>query len=458
MAKGKSRRGSTRGNDDGRSGVAGPQQTLPGRTGRYIVMMREGAAESGAKILERTAGIRVTRARDFEGEVRTRGLASGEAMLFESITTAVVDADSEQMSALRAAADDTILSIEPERVVFASMVYEADRPLTPRESAGDPNLEYLRGYRDAINELAAHMVSLRRHEEPEELSLEAFAESEVTWGLHATNVLRSRFTGKGVRVAVLDTGFDRAHPDFAGRAITLQSFITNESPMDGHGHGTHCIGTACGSRQPAQLPRYGIASAATIYSGKVLSNSGSGTDGGILAGIDWAVRHKCAVISMSLGAPVAPGEPPSDIYERIAQRALTRGSLIIAAAGNESRRPAQINPVGHPANCPSILAVGAIDSRGRIAPFSCGGLNPNGGQVDIAGPGVDVISSWPRPTLRRTISGTSMATPHVAGIAALWVEAVPSARGRALQALLLQNARRIALPARDVGAGLVQAP
>ena len=127
-------------------------------------------------------------------------------------------------------------------------------------------------------------------------------------------------------------------------------------------------------------------------------------------------------------------------------------------SGNESNRPGVINPVGHPANCPSIMAVGALDQQLRIAFFSNGGLNPQGGQVDIAGPGVAVISSFPRPTLRRTLSGTSMATPHVAGIAALLAEANPGARGRALASLLLQNARRLQLPARDVGSGLVQAP
>ena len=104
------------------------------------------------------------------------------------------------------------------------------------------------------------------------------------------------------------------------------------------------------------------------------------------------------------------------------------------------------------------MAVGPIDSAFEVAPFSCGGLNPQGGQVDIAGPGVAVRSSWPRPWLYRTINGTSMATPHVAGVAALFAEAAPEARGRALMSILVQSARRLELPGRDVGAGLVQAP
>jgi subtilisin family serine protease len=139
---------------------------------------------------------------------------------------------------------------------------------------------------------------------------------------------------------------------------------------------------------------------------KVLSNQGSGADAGILAGIQWAITNKCPVVSMSLGAPVFPGEGFSQIFEMVAQRALAAGTLIIAAAGNDSARPGTIRPVGHPANCPSIMAVGALDVQMRVASFSNGGLNQQGGQVDIAGPGVAVRSSWPRPVLHNTISGT----------------------------------------------------
>jgi subtilisin family serine protease len=142
----------------------------------------------------------------------------------------------------------------------------------------------------------------------------------------------------------------------------------------------------------------------------------------------------------------------------VAQRALKRGTLIVAAAGNESRRDTGvINPVGRPANSPSIMAVGALDSDLNIAYFSNRGINPQGGQVDIAGPGVNIYSSWPMPTQYRTISGTSMATPHVAGIAALHAEA-SGLRGQELWNLLVKTARRLTLASEDVGAGLVQAP
>jgi subtilisin family serine protease len=290
-------------------------------------------------------------------------------------------------------------------------------------------------------------------------ALAAVDESQATWGLQAIKALESCHSGRGIRVAVLDTGMDLEHADFLPRSIVSESFIDGEEVQDGHGHGTHCIGTACGPLSPAELPRYGVAHEAEIYAGKVLSNRGSGADRGILAGIEWAVTNGCRVVSMSLGAATRPGQRHSRVYEQVARRAMAAGTLIVAAAGNESDRPnGEFNPVGHPANCPSIMAVAAVDSQLAVAPFSNRGLNPDGGQVDIAGPGVRVHSSWPMPTRYRTISGTSMATPHVAGVAALLAEANPQATAAELWNLLTQTAARLPLPSNDVGAGLVQAP
>ena len=190
----------------------------------------------------------------------------------------------------------------------------------------------------------------------------------------------------------------------------------------------------------------------------MLSNQGSGADGGILQGIEWALVNGCHIISMSLGARTQVGTPYSPVYEAVAQRALRRGTLIIAAAGNDSNRTSGIiTPVARPANCPSIMAVAALNSQLRIANFSNRGINPEGGQVDIAAPGVEVYSSWLMPTQYRTISGTSMATPHVAGIAALDAEAT-GLRGQQLWNHLMQTARRLPLTSEDVGTGLVQAP
>ncbi len=443
MAKDKSKKKSNASPTAGASNHSPAQQQTTETTGRYLVLMREGSVKTNIEALKNVAGVKVASSSDFKkGAVNMETLGGAQAMLFESLNVAVVDAPPEQTEALSFAinADNPILAMEPERVVHA---------------IGDAATEYLRGYRDGVNHLTDQMLGITKEEVSAAASIN---QSKLTWGLQLTNASVSQFTGKGIKVAVLDTGLDLGHPDFAGRKITSQSFIANETVQDGNGHGTHCIGTACGSLKPKKLPRYGVAYEAEIFAGKVLSNRGSGADGGILAGIDWAITNGCVVISMSLGAEVLPGEGYSQIYENVAKRALGVGSLIVAAAGNESERPGRIAPVGHPANCPSILAVAAIDKKLRIASFSCGGINPDGGGVDIAGPGVDVRSSVPRNKLYRELSGTSMATPHVAGIAALFAQSDPALRGFALWATLIAHAKRLNLPSRDVGMGLVQAP
>jgi subtilisin family serine protease len=283
-------------------------------------------------------------------------------------------------------------------------------------------------------------------------------ETALTWGLQSTRVPNCALTGRNIRVAVLDTGLDLNHPDFEGRTLASQSFVAEAAVQDGNGHGTHCIGTSLGPIRPANSPRYGIAYEAHIYAGKVLGDEGKGRDESVLAGINWAITNQCRIVSMSLGVPRKAGDAYSQVYETVAQRALAAGTLLIAAAGNESERPDVINPVGHPADCPSVMAVGAVDSRLQIAPFSTRSINPDGGSVDIAAPGVAVYSTMPMPERYARKSGTSMATPHVAGIAALFAEAKPNATGRELWALLVDNVRRLELDAADVGAGLVQAP
>jgi subtilisin family serine protease len=163
---------------------------------------------------------------------------------------------------------------------------------------------------------------------------------------------------------------------------------------------------------------------------------------------------------MSLGRGANPGDPFPVAYETAARAGLARGCLIVAAAGNESRRSQGIvRPVGHPASCPSIFAVAAVDANFRIADFSNRAINANGGEVNCAGPGVAVRSSFKLPQRYAVLSGTSMATPHVAGCAALWAQSNAALRGAALWMRLLQTARNIvAIPPVDDGRGMVTAP
>ncbi|MBD2665493.1 peptidase S8 and S53 subtilisin kexin sedolisin [Richelia sinica FACHB-800] len=444
-------------------------------TGRYLVLLRENAIDSGIRTLrDYTGNRRVARAADFEKNALTaEQLEQTDTTIFDNLGVAVCTLDPEQLQSLHEASDESspIALIEAERVVYALNAQGLGglvEQITPRTTTS-PAMEYLKGYRDAVDRLVDHLVPTngvqRMLPSP---GIQVLDETTATWGLQITKVVNSKFSGRGIKVAVLDTGFDLTHPDFAGRRMIGKSFIPNQEVQDRNGHGTHCIGTACGPLSPVIPPRYGIGYETEIFVGKVLSNQGSGTDSQILAGIEWAIANGCQIISMSLGARVSLGQPYSGLFEVVADRALRNGTLIIAAAGNESQRHLGIvEPVGHPANCPSIMAVGAIDSQLQVAWFSNAGLNANGGQVDIVAPGaepgtvggsrIDVHSSYLMPTRYRRLAGTSMATPHVAGIAALYAEAT-GATGRVLWNRITQNALRLPLPSVDVGAGLVQAP
>lgn len=443
-------------------------------TGRYLILLQEEKIDSGLRTLEIASGITLA-------EMDPNPFAHppvGNTLLRE-LGVAIADmepAQVQEMGVASAAGPSGILAMEPERFVYAlerpdpQIALEPDPPAWGRAgvaSAGPGHpVEYWIGYRDATVQLVERLAGSRGGTLGQMplagAQAQAWDERLSTWGLQATGVATSRATGQGISVAVLDTGLAAGHPDFAP-PLTLQarSFVPGEAAEDLHGHGTHCAGTIAGLAHPAHMPRYGCAPEVNLFVGKVLSNRGAGRDGEILEGIAWAIREGCSVISMSLGAPVTPGQPFNTVYEGTARRALARGCLIIAAAGNDSQRPGQIRAVSHPANCPSIMAVAALDEGLLVAYFSNGTANPNAAKIDIAAPGVNVYSSYPtqQPNLGlyRRLNGTSMATPHVAGIAALWAS-TGAARGQELWRQLTGSARRIQGLATDIGAGLVQAP
>jgi subtilisin len=413
-------------------------------TGRYLVVLSDevaGDAAASAEAIASLAGVSyVASTLDVEdGAMDLEQLRTADATLFARLGVAVVSADPSGGSlALLADADPRILAVEPERIQYAL----DESPFS---------LDYVRGFRDGVSSLYDRLTADAAAPAPTLTDTEEF-----TWGLTATRASSTTATGAGVGVAILDTGLDLEHPDFAGRPVVSMSFVDGAQVQDGNGHGTHCVGTAGGPADPPDgSRRYGVAPEAAIFVGKVLSDQGSGSDGQILAGIDWALSNDVRVISLSLGADI---DEVSQAYETVGQRALAAGTLIVAAAGNNANR-AVGNPgfVGMPANSPSIMAVAAVDAELRIANFSARSGSVAGGEVDIAGPGVAVYSSWPMPTRYRSISGTSMATPHVAGIAALLSQAT-GARGTELWSALVEGAQPLGIPAADVGDGLVQAP
>jgi subtilisin family serine protease len=419
-------------------------------TGRYLLLGRQAHDSGLPRMLRDKAGLTIASSSDFpRGAVDAARFGGADGVYLEELGVTLATAAPDQVSPLAGptGAGD-LVTVERERVLYIFHQPEwDDAPL-----AMPARLDRIgtMGGEALICALAAPSAM------PEATAVD---ESARTWGLVSTKVIESSRTGRGIRVAVLDTGFDLRHPDFTGRTVVSQSFVDGETAQDAQGHGTHCIGTALGPAQPATMPRYGIASGTDIYVGKVLSDRGRGSDGTVLAGINWAITNRCRIVSMSLGTATQQGDQHSQVYETAAQRALAANTLLIAAAGNESdRRNGLINPVGHPANCPSIMAVGAVDSDMQIASFSTRGTEQTGGGIDIVAPGVSVYSSVPMPGRYRRMNGTSMACPHVAGIAALYAEANPNASARDIWQQLVNSAKRLTLDAADMGAGLVQAP
>lgn len=367
----------------------------------------------------------------------------------------------------RSTVSDSGVFMRPERYLYPinrismpARVESGALGLRPHGLAAPIVQEYLRGFRDAADliyqNLSGSVATPQR--------TQVAAETEGLFNLDVTGASVSAFTGAGVRIAILDTGIDSQHPDFVsgGRIVASRSFIPDEEIDDLNGHGTHCTGTASGPATPqtAMVPRYGAAGQAEILIGKVLSNQGGSAEQSVLEGLQWAIREGAQIISMSLGAAVWNHSPVDEIFESVAAEAMEKGVLIIAAAGNDSRRHLGLTrPVSHPANCPSVMAIGSLDSQLMVSSFSNGGGGHHGTGVDLAAPGEYIYSSLPVQLGRYgELSGTSMATPLVAGIAALWAESDPKLRGRSLWDQLMASAQATGGISDDVGAGLVKAP
>lgn len=335
----------------------------------------------------------------------------------------------------------------------------SDPVVTATTEPADPRLlNYLNGYRDAVNNIVGIIgngFTAQRADAHRSAELTEYRDdAQGTWGLHATGVLTSKYTGRGVRVAALVDGLDTGHPDWAGRHVEVKSFVPGELPSEGGASGTHYIGTAFGTAHPSTGPRYACAPDVELFVAKVLSRSGTGSRTAIFAAIDWAIANNCRVIL----APLGWGGPgPDGTFEILARRVASRGGLLISGAGNNASRPTDFGFVVSPAVCQSVIGVGSIDSRLKLPPWTPRSSQPRNA-IDLVAPGVNLRSSVPRPQLYTAWSGSSTAAAYVAGIAALWSESQPNARVHELWNALVSHARPLAQPESDVGTGLVQAP
>ncbi|CAD7559995.1 MULTISPECIES: S8 family peptidase [Aeromonas] len=309
-----------------------------------------------------------------------------------------------------------------------------------------------------------------------------------SWGIAAVGADISPYTGDGVTVAVLDTGIEADHPAFKGMVLDVEDF-TGTGKHDGNGHGTHCAGTIFGRDVGGR--RIGVARGVkNALIGKVLGDDGGGSSEMIFQALHWALEKRANVISMSLGFDF-PGTVkhkvdagwPVDLATSQALEAY-RGNLrmfdalmamfkassafkaspvVIAAAGNESRREVDTQykiSASVPAAADGVISVAAahrLDATYGIADFS-------NSLARVAAPGVDVLSAWPGGKLH-SLNGTSMACPHVAGVAALWWEravreGVPTVSD-AVSAHLTSTARQLFAAqynSSDFGFGLITSP
>ncbi|MEU6143871.1 S8 family serine peptidase [Streptomyces sp. NPDC047081] len=262
----------------------------------------------------------------------------------------------------------------------------------------------------------------------------------------APEVWQAGYDGTGVKVAVLDTGVDLNHPDLAGKIADSQSFVPDQTVQDGHGHGTHVADTIVGSGAASDGKYKGVAPGAQLLVGKVLDNTGQGQESWIISGMEWAANSGAKIVSMSLGG-TATG--PSDaLSETVDELSADTGTLFVIAAGNSG--PFN-ETIGTPGIADSALTVGAVDKSDNLASFSSRGprLGDYGVKPEITAPGVNITAARAAGTTMgtpvddhyTTASGTSMATPHVAGAAALVAEAHPDWTGAQIKADLASTAK-----------------
>ncbi|WAU85249.1 S8 family serine peptidase [Streptomyces sp. Qhu-G9] len=272
------------------------------------------------------------------------------------------------------------------------------------------------------------------------------------------------FDGKGVKIAVLDTGVDATHPDLKGQVVAEKNFSTAPDATDKFGHGTHVASIAAGTGAKSAGKYKGVAPGATLLNGKVLDDNGFGDDSGIIAGMDWAVEQGAAVINLSLGGgDTAEIDPMEAQVNKLSKE---KGVLFAIAAGNDGEFGEQT--VGSPGSAEAALTVGAVDDADKLAEFSSTGPGLDGQiKPDVTAPGVDITAAsapgsviadevGEKPAGYVTISGTSMATPHAAGAAAILKQQHPDWTYVELKAALTGSAKGGKYTAFQQGSGRIQ--
>nr|AAP48601.1 probable secreted peptidase [Streptomyces niveus] len=266
----------------------------------------------------------------------------------------------------------------------------------------------------------------------------------------APDVWKSGLRGERVKVAVLDTGADQTHPDLAGRIAAAEDFSGSSGTADGFGHGTHVASIVGGSGKASGGTRQGVAPAAELMIGKVLGDDGFGSESQVIAGMEWAAAKGAEVVNMSLGSD-APSDGTDPMSLAVNELSESSGALFVVAAGNSGPGSGTI---GSPGAADAALTVGAVDRDDSLAEFSSRGPRSGDEAVkpDVTAPGVGIVAARATGTGMgdpvddgyTAASGTSMATPHVAGAAALLAQRHPDWSAAQLKDALVSTARTIA--------------
>lgn len=259
----------------------------------------------------------------------------------------------------------------------------------------------------------------------------------------APSAWESGYDGSGVKVAVLDTGIDSAHPDLAGQLDEAVSFVPGEEVTDMHAHGTHVASTVLGTGEASEGRNKGVAPGARLLVGKVLSDDGFGQDSWIIDGMEWAAEN-AKVVNMSLGSP-EPSDGTDPMAQAVNNLSKETGSLFVIAAGNTG-----MEGIGSPGAAEAALTVGAVDKSDNLAWFSSKGpsFGSAGLKPDLTAPGVGIIAARSQHTDKgsgfyMSMDGTSMASPHVAGAAAILSQRHPDWTGEQLKEALMSTTKKI---------------
>ncbi|MEU9199863.1 S8 family serine peptidase [Streptomyces sp. NPDC048332] len=261
--------------------------------------------------------------------------------------------------------------------------------------------------------------------------------------INAPQAWAEGYDGKGIKVAVLDTGIDIDHPDVKDRVLETRSFVPGEEVDDKNGHGTHVASTIAGSGAASDGVNKGVAPAAGLLVGKVLSDEGSGADSGIIEAMEWAKAEGADVVSMSLGSSI-PDDGTDPMSQAVDSLSADGGPLYVIAAGN-AYGPGTI---GSPGSADKALTIAAVDKQDGRADFSSMGplVRSYGLKPDLSAPGVDINAAASQSVpgiegMYQSMSGTSMATPHVAGAAAIVKERHPDWSGQRIKEALMTSSK-----------------